>query len=267
MNKSSSCNERGPRRVVFKFMPTPSGPLHIGHAWLLFIMDALARRLRQQGHAADLVVIFDDLNAKNQDRNAESISQISSVMIEDLRLLGIPISLAVSNEERAIISEAEIERMCSIEMSQQQGPDGQSALNYLQNAWLDHLLGVTHILRGKDREPFSAIYQECYDRLAVRGPDVSFLPLLLNEEHRITASSPTNQVRHVMSDRTPDDLFCLLVDRCIEHPPTSAPPTDRAAATELLLGDAWSFVLGGPAAEREKQQYLARFVQQPKVQP
>jgi hypothetical protein len=46
----------------FKFMPNPlKAGLHLGHAWLLFVMQALRETLQQHGRAVELVLVMDDL--------------------------------------------------------------------------------------------------------------------------------------------------------------------------------------------------------------
>lgn len=255
--------------IRFKFMPTPSAALHVGHAWLVFVMHSLVKAVRREGGEAELVLVLDEINMRADGTfDAETSRQHGRDIILDLQRLDLNPDRVFLNGDQEYAERAASSGLDAITIQNIPSDCIRPAKYFLRNALLDAELGVTHIIRGEDRREFNEIYAECYEKLGVRAPLSLFIPLLRQGEGaaKISASNPY-QASAILEKTLPDELFCFLVGQCIkqcnEGDAEPQPCENRASAEARLLGDDWPGMLAG---EKEAtQRFFARFVPEPRL--
>ena len=259
--------------IRFKFMPTPSAPLHVGHAWLLFVMDTLATKAREQGHVAEVLLVIDRLMAGIQGLDEERMASNADAIVRDIDHLGIVLDAIAYNDRdpqavdrcRRDPGFANVPSLLPAPLTPAHYFSLCSPNYFLNNAILDSVLGITHILRGADQFHNVGIYRNVYALLGLTPPSLLYLPLLLNRDQNKISSGTAFILSEVLKNMTPDELFCALVSACMARAADAPVPSNRAQAQLLLLGEDWTFVLassgsGDPALQSA---FLSRLNPQP----
>lgn len=269
-------SERQLSAMRFKFMPTPSAPLHVGHAWLLLVMDALAAKASEHGHDAGIVLVIDRLMAAGiQGLDETKMTSHADSIIQDVHRLGVRLKEVAFNDREA----QGIERcrrdpgMC----------DATAALPgcmlpphyfslcspsyFVGNAILDVAMGITHIVRGADQFHNFGIYRNVYSLLGLTPPMLMYLPLLLNSDLNKISSGCGLLLSELLQRMSSDELFCRLVGCCVKRAEDAAPLSNRQDAAALLLGNEWSFVLDPVGSENTAARgaFLNRLLAKPVV--
>ena len=255
--------------IRLKIMPTPSGRLHVGHAWLLMVMQALAQKATENGAAAELLVVLDGIQmADKANANANE-----ALIREDLKLLGLETARVLRNDQppygiaNSVASQLpyNTQAMSHAAIRPPYFFLFHNARYILQNAMIDAALGVTHVVRGGDQIYLANTYLTAYNALGVTVPALMYFPLLCNHDGGKISASQIYTVVEVLKYLSPDELFCLLASHSVQRPEGTPPAGDRAGAQQLLLGDDWQFILGGEEAEAKRASFLNRMVAQPKL--
>lgn len=224
--------------VCFKFMPTPSGRLHIGHAWLLFVMQAIGEALRRDGREVEIVLVLDEINSGYARKDTERIRQIGEDIVSDMQQLGIPPDLVLSNGESRFFEAMQDPQIEAIILEKWRPKCGNPVNYFLHNAILDTRLGITHIVRGDEQRMYREVYEECYRKLGVDIPVLCYIPYVRQPNGQKIGSPPgAYVVQNVLATMSVEELFCLLVGQCIREEWELGSPPDRAAALRRLLGD------------------------------
>ncbi len=260
---------RGDMKIRFKFMPTPSAALHVGHAWLVFVMHALVKAVRREGGEAELVLVLDEINMSADGSFDEEVTKrLGREIIFDLQRLDANPDRVVWNGDGQYAELAEAASLDAIALRNWTPGCIRPAEYFLRNALLDAELGVTHVVRGEDRRDFNAIYAECYEKLGCRAPLPGFIPLLRQGAGaaKISASNPY-RISALLEKTSADELFCFLAEQCIERRGEDGaslhPVADREAAETRLLGDDWREMLDGEPAATKR--FFGRFAAEPLV--
>ena len=251
----------------FKFMPTPTGALHVGHAWLIFAMAALVEGLRWAGRVVELVLVLDEINVNPQGTfDPEETERHGRRIVDDMERLGVPPDRAVFNGEAQFVEAAKDPKIRAIEPAAWHSGLDRPASYFLHNSLLDRHLGITHIIRGDDRREYTELYQECYRKIGCPVPMLGYVALVLRPKGvRISAREPY-LVSSVLSRMSAEELFCALVDCCIDGPTQTGPPPDRASAVKRLLGDDWLPMLLEHRNSAAYERFFGRFVARPRVE-
>ena len=246
-------------------MPTPSAKIHIGHAWLVFVMHSLVKAIRRDGRDAELVLVLDEINmTANGSFNDEVTKQHGGQIIRDMERLEMGPDRVVWNGDGPFVQRANDPALGTIVLETWAPSCIRPASYFLHNALLDARLGITHIIRGEDRREFNGLYEECYRKIGYPAPWLAYMPLLLQGpgKAKVSASEPY-LVSTVLEKTTPDELFCFLVEQCIEGDRRDEPARERESAAARLLGDDWRTMLA--AEEPAGQPFFARFAAKPRV--
>ncbi len=254
--------------IRFKFMPTPGSKLHVGHAWLVFVMHSLVKAIRREGRAAELVLVLDEINMTPNGSFDDKVTKPHGEQIlHDMKRLEMGPDRVIWNGDRLFVNRANDPALSMIALETWNQSCVRPVSYFLHNALLDAHMGITHIIRGEDRREFNGLYEECYRKLGYPAPMHAYMPLLVGAgSAKISASEPY-QVSTVLEKTTPDELFCFLVEQCIEQCAEGGrrvePVRDRESAEARLLGDDWRAMLDGePSAG---QRFFARFATKPRV--
>ncbi|MCC7481766.1 MAG: hypothetical protein IT541_09620 [Hyphomicrobiales bacterium] len=264
----------GPCTLRFKFMPTPSAPLHVGHAWLLFVMDALVAQANRQGRSAEIILVIDRLMAGIQGLDEQRMNSNTNSIIQDIDQLGIRLGAVAFNDRAAQAVErcrrdpgfCDAVAMLPASLIPPYYFSLCSPNYFISNAILDAALGITHILRGADQFHHFGIYRNVYALLGITPPLLMYLPLILNEGMSKISSGSGFILSEMLQRISPEELFCRLVQACVKRAEDKPLPIHREEATEILLGDEGDFLLDfidGNAAKRSG--FLAGLVPQPVI--
>lgn len=261
------------QRIRFKFMPTPSGPLHAGHAWLLILMDRLAARARAEGHEADLVLVIDELTHRHADEQTHN--QLITNMLDDLNWLGIDCAHVVSNRAFPYDSATQSHPMRSISCALFAPPclyrphlntihSGSSY--FVKNCIIDAALEVTHIIRGADQLARASAYLTVYEMLEVPAPRMVYLPFVCRPDgNKITAGNGYT-LQAIREKVSREELFKGLVLCCLRaETQDSAEPWTLRDTEARLLGTDWQWVLGTDDADVRLRAFLKRLLPSPKM--
>jgi len=233
------------RQIIrFKFMPTPSARLHLGHAWLLIIMDNLVKQARVAGRQADIVLVLDDLTCGQSDGLAEKAKKI----IEDAAWLGIEFAEVVCNYSYPYESATQAKPMrcipCSTVTSPCLYPAHLSTLHagvsyYLKNCVIDAALEVTHVIRGADQLARASIYKTLYEFLEMPSPRMVYLPFVNRADGGKISADGIHTIEVLQKQLTRDDIVTLLVSQCLkpQNPALGALANAGEARRELLGAD------------------------------
>jgi hypothetical protein len=248
----------------FKFMPNPlKAGLHLGHAWLLFVMQALRENLQQHGRAVELVLVMDDLLSRRGGNLSEEEWQSGKDTIRDMELLGTPPDRMVWSGDPQFVEsfQQQIHSICL-----EKWHSGLTCANmpyyFLHNAALDVHLGITHIIRGDDRLEYTELYEECYRKLGGGTPALYYIPVVCQANgKKIDSGSAPHLVRTLLLNNSAEELLCLLVGQCMRHDREADWPCDHSTAMRLLLGDdqPWLTTLD-PKDEIGRSRFFERFV-------
>lgn len=249
--------------VRFKFMPTPSGGLHVGHVWLLFVMRAIGEALEQHGRAVELVLVVDEINMICMRRSLEGVREVGKDIVRDMEQLGVPPDRVVWNGE-AYLGDAQSDpRLKSIVLEKWRPEKGLSASYFLRNAALDAHLGITHIIRGADLKAHQEIHEECYEKLGVEIPVLDYIPFVRRcSGEKIGSHNHEYAIQQVLSHMSVEELFCVLVGRGIRLNGESGSPPDRATALRRLLDEPWVNTFD-PKDNAGRARFFARFADAP----
>ncbi|MCD4728215.1 MAG: hypothetical protein K8R46_11165 [Pirellulales bacterium] len=253
--------------VRFKFMPTPSVGLHVGHAWLLFVMQAIGEALEQHGREVELMLVVDEINMICMGRSLEGVREVGEDIVRDMEQLGVPPDRTVWNRE-AYLGDAQSDPRLKSIVLEKWRPEGKLPVSYLlHNAALDAHLGITHIIRGADLKVHKEVHEECYEKLGVEIPALDYIPFVRRRSgEKIGSHHGAYTIQQVLSHMSVEELFCVLVGRGIRLNGESGPPPDRTTALRRLLGDEpWvnSFdAEDAPGRER----FFARFADAPQFE-
>ncbi|HSK15687.1 MAG TPA: glutamate--tRNA ligase family protein [Gaiellaceae bacterium] len=167
--------------VRVRFAPSPTGSLHLGGA-----LTAVANRRFADSHGGALVLRIDDTD------EARRVPRAEEGILEDLRWLGIAWDEGpVRQSERA-----ERHREAAREIGE---VDDEGALRFrgvtllradgrptyhLASVVDDLDLGITHVIRGKDLLPATAVQEEIARALGVEPPAYVHHGLLVGEDGR-----------------------------------------------------------------------------------
>jgi len=200
-------------------MPTPSGPLHVGRAWLLLITAAFIHEARRRGQAAELTLVFDTRVSRYYGRSDAFIAATGEQIIADICRLGITVERVLTNENAAIDDHLwQTERAA---LAAEFGEDfSRYALpphSFLDNARLDRQLGVTHLVRGNDRRSYRSNYATCYRALGYAEPTQVYLPLVRDANGvKMAAGSPC-RVSELLDAMSLEQLTRRLIETCVER--------------------------------------------------
>jgi hypothetical protein len=258
----------------FKFMPSPNAMLHVGHAWILFVTDALIRAAHREGREADLVIVFDEILARWCGRNSEEIELHCNGILQDLKYLGIEFAKTCSNYEMAgkqdkwnIFFESVGDgtprsmRPPYLESSALVAPD-----YFLLSARIDAGLGVTHMLRGCDQICHAVTYLNFYQLLNVPLPCLTYLPLIHDSHGEKVSSSASALPLHKFPQHiTAERLLGHLVSCCIEMNEPLSVGADTNVLHRAILGEDWSFIFGNEKWRETRLNFLSRFIARPRV--
>ncbi|MEN6449892.1 MAG: hypothetical protein ABFC96_05310 [Thermoguttaceae bacterium] len=253
--------------VRFKFMPTPTGRLHVGHAWLLYVMRALGEALDAQGRTSELVLVIDDLNMPYVGRSLDGTRETGEAIIEDMERLGVPPNRVVWNGDFELNdAQAKLQRE-SIVLQSWRPERGLSVGYFLRNAALDSHLGITNIIRGDDLTVYKDLYEESYDKLGITPPILDYIPFVRQPSgEKIGSHCQEYVIQKVLSCMTLDEMICRLASQGIQRNGDAASPQNLASALLLLSRDTrWVKTLDqrGDAA---RQLFLSRFAHAPQFQ-
>lgn len=252
-------------KLRFRFMPTPSAPLHLGHAWLLFVTDTLIHAAKAYGVDADLVVVFDTINHADTGMCAQ--------IIEDFDRLGIEVEAWQNNDAWPDKYTGDPPRM--IRMNTLASPSSSRANKvgtadeflqcvvgadyFARNLRIDMELGVTHVIRGFDQTNVIAVYHNLAELCEVTLPNYAYLPIIRGVGKRKLASHmPGLLVKDVTDfDTLWERMTCDFPYMCVNRKFSYA--TDDSPQS-IVCGNDWAWILGGPGSEALKQNFLKRFM-------
>lgn len=247
-------------------MPTPSAPLHLGHAWLLFVTDTLIQAARNEGHDVDLVVVFD--------RICHDDAGMCAQIIEDIDRLGLEVVKYVNNH--TFPNDYQGEPLKVVPMASLASPSREGAPRiftadeflqcvvgagyFLRNMAIDNELGVTHVIRGFDQTNVMAVYYNLADAYAGYDmPDYAYLPIIRGVgKRKLGSHMPGLLVKDVDPDNR-EILFARMADICMNLKFSIPSMPSLSRARQLILGDDWSWILGGLGQDALKRQWLTRF--------
>jgi glutamyl/glutaminyl-tRNA synthetase len=224
-----SMSENAPLR--FKFMPTPSDRLHVGHAWLLFVIDTCVRALNERGIAAELILVIDRMNWNYTSPDEALTSQYTAGILEDVRLLGVAPHAIVVNTEHPLPHNL-ASKANSITLDGWHADLQLPCDYYCYNAACDLDLGITHIIRGDDRMPWNAIYEETYTKLGCMLPQLIYLPVLRDFDGYKISGGTKELVVALLARMSCDDLLRRLLAACLVR--SEILPSSGQATAQLL---------------------------------
>jgi glutamyl/glutaminyl-tRNA synthetase len=201
----------------FKFMPTPSDRLHVGHAWLLFVIDTCVKAMNERGVEAELILVIDRMNWDYTTPDEALTSLYTAGIIEDIRLLGITPHATVVNTEHQLPQDL-CSKVNSIALDGWHEDLKLPCEYYCYNAACDLDLGVTHIIRGDDRKPWNAIYEETYFKLGCAGPHLLYVPVLCDLNGRKISGGTQELISKLLALMSIDELLCGLLAVCLASP-------------------------------------------------
>ena len=246
--------------IRLKFMPTPNIGLHVGHAWLLFVMQAIKESIKQQGYTVEIVLVIDDINMIYMKRALEGINEVAEEIVRNMEQLGAPPDHIVWNG-KVSLEDAQLEsRLQSIALDTWQPARGLSADYFFRNAALDEHLGITHIIRGKDLKAHKDIYEECYAKLGADAPVLDYIPFVRQYNgKKIGSHHHEYTLNQVLANISAEELLCALVWQCIRLDRDYDPPLDRATAMQLLLGNDSLLTTFCSQNANERERFFSRF--------
>ena len=232
-------------------------------------MHSLVKAIRRAGRDAELVLVLDEINmTPDGSFNDDVAKQHGEQIIRDLERLKMGPDRVVCNGDGPFVELANDAAIGTIALETWTPSHDRPASYFLHNALLDSHLGITHIIRGEDRREFNGIYEECYRKLGYPAPLLAYIPLLLQGSDVAKVSATESyQVSTVLEKATAEELFCFLVEQCVEQCVEGGrrpgPVRDRQAAAARLLGDDWREMLDDeqPAGQR----FFARFAAKPRI--
>ena len=258
--------------IRFKFMPTPSGRLHIGHAWLLIVMHYLVKQAKQAGRQADIVLVFDDLTSLGG--GPEERSEKLTNIMKDAAWLGIEFAKVVGNLSCPYESDVKTSMVhcvsCSTVAPASLYPPHLSSLMlgsqyYIKNCIIDAALEVTHIIRGADQLARVAVYKVLYEFLGMPSPRLVYLPFVCRDNCSKISADNTYSVEAVQKHISRDDLVALLVTSCLKRPDGLEKPSNIQEAEKQLLGGDWDWILGQGDSGAKLTSFLNRLESVPKI--
>lgn len=254
-------------------MPTPSGPLHVGHSWLLLLMDRLAARARIEGHDADLVFVIDDLTGRHGDDQKHN--QLITAMIDDLHWLGIDCAHIVSNRSYPYVSASQAHPMhnvsCDLFSPRCLYPAHLNSIHsgssyFVKNCIIDAALEVTHIIRGADQLARASAYRTIYEMLEIPAPWLVYLPFVCTADGTKITAGNGYTLQAIREKVSRQELLKGLVLRCLRtEAQDSAEPWTLQDAEARLWGADWTWVLGADDADANLRAFLKRLVPSPKI--
>lgn len=250
-------------KLRFRFMPTPSAPLHLGHAWLLFVTDTLIHAAKAYGVDADLVVVFDTINHADTGMCAQ--------IIEDFDRLGIEVEAWQNNDawpDKYVGDPSRLLRRETIASpSRPQASRVKTADEFLEllvgadyfarNILVDEQLGVTHVIRGFDQTNVMAVYYNLADLIGYTLPDYAYLPIIRDKYGRKLGTNNTDLYVNKLDPDKRGVLFERMTDLCVNKKFSYRTANDPQS---IVCGNDWAWILGGPGAEALKQNFLKRFI-------
>lgn len=266
-------HDHSQKRIRFKFMPTPSGTLHVGHAWLLILMDTLAARAREDGHEADVVLVWDELTYRHDDptqRNA-----ISEEIIQNAAWLGISFARVISNlsypyelPQTHPMQSVSCNRVAPPVLSSSSVSTINSGSSYfLKNCILDAALQVTHVIRGEDQLARASVYATLYELLEIPSPRLVYLPFVRTPEGSKVTARGCYTLTSLKQAVTAEELYGIIVSSCLKNTSVQRDfvRMPMPEARKLLLGDDWDWILGRPDGQAKLSSFLARIEPAPRI--
>ncbi len=155
--------------VRFKFMPTPNSKLHVGHAWLIFVMHTLLEAVRREGREAELVLVLDEIGlTPSGSFDGEVTKRCGHEILRAMEQLDMEPDLVIWNGDGQYVQWANDPTIHKPELETWDPNWTRPSTYFLYNALLDVHLGITHVIRGEDRREFHDLYEECYQKLGWR---------------------------------------------------------------------------------------------------
>ncbi len=263
------------RHIRFKFMPTPSCRLHVGHAWLLLIMDRLARQARDAGYKADIVLVIDDLTGSDQELTPEKMYETETGILEDTAWLEIEFSKVIHNSSFPYVSNVQGKLIhtvaCSTLAPASLYPAHLNTLvlgtqYYIKNCIIDAALGITHMIRGADQLARVAVYRSFYELLGMPSPTLVYLPFVCNAGGGKIGTDGTYSIEAVRKHLSRDELMAIVVRQCLKRSePDTAETWNIQEAQKQLLGDDWDWILGKADSASKLTSFFGRIESAPKV--
>lgn len=256
-------------------MPTPSGRLHLGHAWLLIIMDCLIKQARSAGHQADIVLVLDDLTSLAHGAATEGLAEKAKWIIEDAAWLGVEFAEVVSNYSYPYESPSQAKPMrgipCQTLATPCLYPTHLNALYtgmsyYLKNCVIDAALEITHIIRGADQLARASTYKTLYEFLEMPSPRMVYLPFVHKADGAKIVADGTYSVEAVKKNISRDDILAVLVSQCLKRPDSDINASMVAEeAHRELLGEDWKWILGMADSDVQLRSFLNRVEAAPRI--
>jgi glutamyl/glutaminyl-tRNA synthetase len=182
------------KQVVTSFVPTTNGPLHVGHAYALLVNEEYAH-----SRGGRFVVRFDDLSPTAMALNPSVRIDVMGAQRDDIQWLGVRVDewqiesqMMESGHVLYMVASGEDDLVCVEEPDQEhyQVPDfvakhgtSWAPIPYvpwqtLQRVVLDHVSGVTHVIRGEEWATEMSLYSLFCQKLGIEIPSFIFLPRL-----------------------------------------------------------------------------------------
>ncbi|MBN1126604.1 MAG: hypothetical protein JXA82_16475 [Sedimentisphaerales bacterium] len=264
------------KRIRFKFMPTPSGPLHIGHAWLLILMDCLVKRAQQEGRDADIVLVLDELTYRHSDE--EKRQETAKSIIENARWLGIEFSHIVSNYVFPYESSQQPKPM-KCHSCNQYAPKTLFTPNlntiysgssyFLKNCAIDAALEITHVIRGEDQLGRASVYTTFYELLEMPSPRLVYLPFVCKADGGKIRATDDYTIDAVQKGLAREAFIPIVISKCIQNVPKNPDDANESLsiqeAEKQLFGEDWDWVLGNADSPAKLASFLSRLETKPRI--